>query len=87
VCERRVLEYFTRTIVCTQTAQMQMHLLNAFGFRPKPKCIWVRPNAFGFEMHLERNIHIAEQTKEPTILNNMMNPTRDCCYAWPMRLR
>jgi hypothetical protein len=29
---------------------------NAFGFRPKPECIWVRPNAFGFEMHLEGNI-------------------------------
>jgi hypothetical protein len=32
--------------------------LNAFGFRPKPKCIWVRPNAFGFEMHLERNTYM-----------------------------
>ncbi len=31
---------------------------NAFGFRPKPECIWVRPNAFGFEMHLEGNIYI-----------------------------
>jgi hypothetical protein len=44
-----------------RSGQPRMHVgagPNAFGFRPKPECIWVHPNAFGFKMHLEGNMHI-----------------------------